>query len=181
MDTYIAFLRGVNVGGNNTVPMPQLKALFEQQGLTDVSTYINSGNVIFQADGPEYVLKQKCEQMIMNRFGFAVTVMVISAAALVDAIAHAPAWWGASPDATHNALFVIPPATPESIMAQVGAAKPEYEQVASHGPVIFWSAPVKTWSRTRYSKIVGTKAYGDITIRNANTARKLSELSDGRR
>lgn len=179
MEKYIALLRGVNVGGKNAVPMPQLKALFEQAGFADVSTYINSGNVLFTADGPEDALKQKCEAMIGQRFGFAVPVMVITAAALRDAIAHAPDWWGQDPDATHNALFVIPPATPEEIMAQVGEARPEYESVASHGPVIFWSAPRKTWSRTRYSKIVGTRAYGSITIRNANTARKLSELSDG--
>ena len=176
MEKYIALLRGVNVGGKNTVPMRELKSLFEQAGFSDVSTYINSGNVIFTAEGPEDALKAQCERIIEQHFGFAVTVMVISAAALKDAVSHAPDWWGADPDSTHNALFVIPPATAESIMAEVGATKPEYEKVAGSGPVIFWSAPRKTWSRTRYSKIVGTRAYSDITIRNANTARKLSAM-----
>ena len=176
MEKYIALLRGINVGGKNTVPMPQLKALFEKAGFTDVSTYINSGNVLFTADGPEDTLKQECERMIEAHFGFAVIVMVISAAALKDAVSHAPDWWGQDPDSTHNALFVIPPATPETLMAEIGAAKPEYESIASHGPVIFWSAPRKTWSRTRYSKIVGTRAYSSITIRNANTARKLAGM-----
>ncbi len=176
MDKYIALLRGINVGGKNTVPMPQLKALFEQAGYKDVSTYINSGNVLFTADGLEDALKAQCERMIEAHFGFPVIVMVISAAALKDAVSHAPDWWGQDPDSTHNALFVIPPATPETLMAEIGAAKPEYEQVASHGPVIFWSAPRKTWSRTRYSKIVGTRAYSSITIRNANTTRKLAGM-----
>ncbi len=179
MERYIALLRGINVGGKNTVPMKELKALFEQAGFADVSTYINSGNVLFTAEGSQTALAQQCEELIARRFGFAVPVMVITAAALKDAIAHAPDWWGHDADSTHNALFVLPPATPETLMPQIGDTKPEYEQVASHGPVIFWSAPRKTWSRTRYSKIVGTKAYSSVTIRNANTARKLAELSDG--
>lgn len=51
-----------------------------------------------------------------------------------------------------------------------------FENVAAYHPIIFWSAPVKTFSRTRYSKIVGTKAYQSITIRNANTTLKLAEM-----
>lgn len=61
-------------------------------------------------------------------------------------------------------------------MAEVGEAKPDYENVAAVHPIIFWSAPIKTFGRTRYSKIVGTKAYQSITIRNANTTLKLAEL-----
>ena len=158
------------------MPMPKLKSLFEQAGFVDVSTYINRGNVIFTADGPADALKEQCERIIEQHFGFAVRVTVIAAAALKDAVSHAPDWWGQDPDSTHNALFVIPPATAESVMAELGAIRPEYEKVSGSGPVIFWSAPRKTWSRTRYSKIVGTKAYGDVTIRNANTTRKLALL-----
>ena len=44
---YVALLRGINVGGNNTVSMTQLKKLFEELGYKDITTYINSGNVIF--------------------------------------------------------------------------------------------------------------------------------------
>jgi len=63
------------------------------------------------------------------------------------------------------------------VCVQVGEIKPEYEQVDVYGPVIFWSAPMKTFSRTRWSKVVGSAAYGSITIRNANTALKLAELA----
>jgi uncharacterized protein (DUF1697 family) len=47
MTTYIALLRGINVGGKNKVPMPELKEAYRQAGFADVRTYINSGNVIF--------------------------------------------------------------------------------------------------------------------------------------
>jgi uncharacterized protein (DUF1697 family) len=179
MEKYLALLRGINVGGNNTIPMPALKAAFTNAGFTDVSTYINSGNVLFSAQETEIsALQQQCRQAIIGAFQLDITVAVISAADLQEALVHAPAWWGNDPLSKHNAIFVIAPAETESLLAMVGAAKPEYEQLAYHGQVIFWSAPIATFSRTRWSKVVGTSAYGSITIRNANTAKKLAKLSE---
>lgn len=174
---YIALLRGINVGGNNKVPMAELRACIERAGLENVSTYINSGNVLFDCDETDAaVLVERCEHAIETRFGFAVRVSVISKEQLDTALEHAPRWWDSDPDSKHNALFVIAPATSEAVMAAVGEPKPEYEQVDSYGSVIFWSAPVKTFGRTRWSRIVTMPAYQDVTIRGANTAKKLREL-----
>lgn len=175
---FIALLRGINVGGNNKVSMPELRQCFEEAGFKNVITYINSGNVIFETDTTnEATLVQICEQAIEERFGFRVVCAVISAVELRDALRHTPKWWGNDNTVKHNAIFVIAPKTTKDIMKEVGEAKPEYENVEAHGPIIFWSAPVETFNRTRYSKIVGTKAYQSITIRNANTTKKLLELS----
>jgi uncharacterized protein (DUF1697 family) len=173
---YIALLRGINVGGNNKVPMSELKACFEASGHINVSTYINSGNVIFESDETdETKLVRSCEAAIEKQFGFKVVVAIISAGELIDSMNHAPNWWDKG-DAKHNVIFVIAPATAEQVMNEVGESKPEYEKIAHHGKIIFWTAPLKTFSRTRYSKIVGTKAYQSVTIRNANTTKKLFEL-----
>jgi len=175
---YIALLRGINVGGNNKVSMAQLKVCFESLGFDAVTTYINSGNVIFESTQKNIVtLTEQCEGIIEKTFGFKVVCSVILAKDLHDAMAHAPKWWGVDAEASNNAMFVIAPATPQQIMEQVGEPKHEYEKVASHGPVIFWTAPRHTFSRTQYSKIVAIPAYQSITIRNANTARKLVELT----
>lgn len=174
---YICLLRGINVGGNNKVPMSELRSCFEDAGYQNVTTYINSGNVIFESrETDEAVLVKQCESAIVNRFGFAVVCAIISRDELHRALAHAPAWWGSGAD-KHNAIFAIAPATAQSIMNEVGVAKPEYESVAGHGKVIFWTAPLQTFSRSRYSKIVGTAVYKSITIRNENTTRKLAELT----
>lgn len=173
---FVALLRGINVGGNNKVAMPQLKACFEHAGFGAVKTYINSGNVIFESKITDLVeLVTRCEKAIETEFGFRVVCCVVPAKKLIDAIKFAPDWWDSS-DGKHNAIFVIAPKTATDIMQEVGPAKPEYEQIAAHEPIIFWSAPLETFSRTRYSKIVGTKAYQFITIRGANTTRKLAEL-----
>ena len=176
---YIALLRGINVGGNNKIPMADLRACFEAAGFTDVSTYINSGNVFFTSEETdEAKLVTQCEAAIEKQFGFHVVCAVISAKEIADSIAHAPKWWHDGDTLVkHNALFVIAPKTAKEIMEVVGEPRPEYEQVALHGRVIFWSAPVKTFGRTQYGKIVGSKAYQFITIRNSNTAKKLVELS----
>jgi len=178
MQKYIALLRGVNVGGSRMLPMEKLKAAMTAGGFADVSTYIQSGNVIFSSDEakPE-TLQKRIGAIIEANFGFAVPVCVLSARELAGAMDRAPGWWNAEPDAKHNAIFVIPPATAEDIMEQVGQMKPEYEKAAHHGRVIFWSAPTATFSRTRFSRVAGTKAYDSITIRNANTALKLRELT----
>lgn len=174
---YIALLRGINVGGNNKVAMPQLKQCFENLGFTNVTTYINSGNVIFETNNTDKAqLVEACEQVIEDHFGFHVVCSVISADELRNALAHAPDWWDKDKEAKHNAIFVIAPQTTQDIMQAVGEEKSEYENLKACEPIIFWTAPIKTFSRTRYSKIVGNKAYQSVTIRNANTTKKLLEL-----
>lgn len=174
---FIALLRGINVGGNNRVPMKDLKSCFEDIGFDNVQTYINSGNVIFETSEVNKAdLVTQCETAIEDTFGFRVICSVISADDLSSALDNAPEWWGKDTMSSHNTFFVIAPSTPEMIMKEIGDINPEYEKAASRGPIIFWSAPVKTFGRTRFSKIVGTLAYKSITVRNANTTKKLAEL-----
>ena len=90
---YIALLRGINVGGNNKVSMKELKALFEAEGFEDVTTYINSGNVLFVSEQTDEVaLAKRCEDIIEKKFGFPVRVAIITAEKLKEALAHAPSW-----------------------------------------------------------------------------------------
>ena len=66
---YIALLRGINVGGNNKVEMKKLKDVFEALGFKNVSTYINSGNVIFETNETEMVkIVEKIEQAILKKY-----------------------------------------------------------------------------------------------------------------
>ena len=85
-------------------------------------------------------------------------------------------WWNTDKNSKHNAIFVIPPVTAEEVFKQVGAIKPEYEKAAYYDRVIYWSAPIKTFSKTRWSKVAGSSVYDNITIRNANTVNKLLQL-----
>jgi uncharacterized protein (DUF1697 family) len=123
----------------------------------------------------------ECESLIAQEFGLNIAVAVLTAQELLEALDHAPKWWGNTPDTKHNAIFVIPPTTAKTVCAEVGDIKPEYEKVAYHGQLIFWSAPLKTFSQTRWSTISKQETYQKITIRNSNTAFKLAELSSLKR
>ena len=178
MQKYIALLRGINVGGKNIVSMPLLKAVFEAAGFYNVSTYINSGNLFFSSyDTDMLVLQQRCVQLIAENFKLNIPVAVISSNALTEALGNAPEWWDRTENCKHNAIFVIAPVTAEAMVKEIGEIKPEYEQLDNYGQVIFWSAPIATFSRTRLSKFVSATSCASITIRNANTTKKLLQLS----
>jgi uncharacterized protein (DUF1697 family) len=73
MVTYVALLRGINVGGKTSINMARLKECFEEQGFLNVKTYINSGNVIFNTSSSVTVkLEQKIEKAIIVNFNFPV-------------------------------------------------------------------------------------------------------------
>jgi uncharacterized protein (DUF1697 family) len=84
---YAALLRGINVGGKNKVPMPQLKELFEGLGHADVVTYIQSGNVVFRAASAD---ARAIEERIADVFGLDVSVVLRTGAELSAAAAANP-------------------------------------------------------------------------------------------
>lgn len=175
---YIVLLRGINVGGKNKVSMNDLKTCFNNAGFLNAMTYINSGNVIFTSEEKSTIkLAEKCKEIIHKQFGFPINLALIDVKTLQAALEHVPAWWDNDPNSKHNAMFVIQPATAEEVIKEAGQIKPEYEHLYAYKEIIFWSAPLKTYSLTQWSKIVGTKAYQSITIRNANTTKKLLELA----
>jgi len=90
MTTYIAFLRGINVGGKNMIKMAVLKKMFETMGLQHVQTYIQSGNVLFQSNQLEEPLVNQIENGIETVCGFTVSVILRTATELERIIDHCP-------------------------------------------------------------------------------------------
>ncbi len=89
MQTYIALLRGINVGGHKKLKMADLKLLFEDLGFKNVTTYIQSGNVIFSSE-EKTALATKISTEIESRFGWQVPVLIITKAALAEIIENCP-------------------------------------------------------------------------------------------
>lgn len=178
MKKYIAFLRGINVSGKNKVAMPILRKAFEQAGFSEVATYINSGNVIFSSSMDDRVeLVEACESLIRETFSLDIPVAVIPVDELAETMSHAPQWWDQQEETIHYAIFIIAPMTIEEVFQAVGVIKPEYEQIAFRGDVIFWSAPRKTFNKARWSKIASSSVNNHVTIRNANTVKKVLSMS----
>lgn len=79
MKTYIALLKGINVGGHKKVPMAELRELLSDKGLKNVKTYIQTGNVVFQSSEiNRKSIEQKIQMTIIDHFGFEVSVLVIT-------------------------------------------------------------------------------------------------------
>lgn len=74
---YVALLRGINVGGNTKVPMADLKSALSELGYTDIKTFLNSGNAVFDSsDNNSHAIKDTVEQKLKKRFGFPITVII---------------------------------------------------------------------------------------------------------
>jgi len=78
MQNYVALLRGINVGGHRKISMQELRTLLSKSGLENVQTYIQSGNIIFEAlEKDKRILENKIQNLILTHFGFEIPVLVL--------------------------------------------------------------------------------------------------------
>jgi uncharacterized protein (DUF1697 family) len=177
MNRYVALLRGINVGGNNLIKMTALKACFEKQGLTDVSTYIQSGNVVFTADaGGADALVARIEGALGAAFDYEANVVLRTRKQMQDIVSRAPKGFGTQPDRyRYDVIFLRPPLTAAAAIKSVPTAPGVDEAHAGTG-VLYFSRLIAEASRSRLSKIVSSPIYRSITIRNWNTTTKLLQL-----
>ena len=89
--TYIALLRGINVGGHHKVPMAELREAMEQQGFTKIITLLNTGNIIFDASVNETdQLEIEIADVLQSTFGFPIPVLIRKKAMLLDLVQSEP-------------------------------------------------------------------------------------------
>ena len=103
---YVALLRAVNVGGRNKLPMAPLRAALEEAGFSNVSTVLQSGNVLLDADAPEAEVARRVEKLIADEFGLQIGVVVRSAAELEEVASHNP-FLAADAAGDPAALYVV--------------------------------------------------------------------------
>lgn len=104
MKTYIALLRGINVGGHKKVPMAELRGVLTKSELENVTTYIQTGNVIFQSSSESTkMLEDEIKQSILDHFGFDVAIMVKTRAQLQKIFDFCPF----SQEKKENSYFAI--------------------------------------------------------------------------
>lgn len=174
---YVALLRGVNVGGKSLVKMADLKAAVEAAGFTDVSTYINSGNVLFSSDETDKLkLAKAITKIIDTTFGLDVKTVIFSSDDVATVIQQMPKGWGGDLGWKYNTLFLIPPYDIDEIVAEVGELKPEIEILAKGEGVLYQGLEFKMYGRTRTGKLAAMRCYQQMTIRNYNTTMKLHAL-----
>ncbi|MGI8458225.1 MAG: DUF1697 domain-containing protein [Propionibacteriaceae bacterium] len=174
MTTYVALLRGVNLGGRNKVAMPKLRELAERLGYTDVRTYINSGNLIFTSTGSDQAIAQALADGIEADFGIRIDVAVRTRAQLAQAVEGNPYPDG---DPKQTTIAFLMGAVSANAKDQVATLATEVEQVRFAGDEIYvdyGGGLAKSKLAVGFSKVVGVSA----TVRNIRTCQQLLELMD---
>ena len=177
MTSYVALLRGINVGGKSLIKMADLKACFESLGLDDVRTYIASGNVLFQSPEKDAAkLSSKIEKALGKTFGYKTWVMVKSHEQLRAIVQEAPKGFGTKPAEYYSdVLFLQHPLTVAEAM-KVVELREGVDQVFQGKTVLYFSRLSARRVQSKLSKIISTPAYKNMTIRSWNTTAKLLGL-----
>jgi uncharacterized protein (DUF1697 family) len=177
MNTFIALLRGINVGGKNMIPMPELKSLFTSMDFEDVSTYLQSGNVVFSSStGDAQALAVAIEERIDEAFGLGTTVLLRTPAELA-AIADSNPYLGREADLSKlHVVFLSRPPKADAA-AKLDPARSPPDEFAVRGREIYLHLPNGA-GRSRltmdyFEKRLGVRA----TARNWKTVTKLLELT----
>ena len=175
MARQVALLRGVNVGGKNKMPMRELCEVFTKTGCADCESYIQSGNVVFRSDWAAAELQTTLAVTIEKRFGFAVPVVVRSAAELRSALKRHP--FADVAEERLAVMFLRDRPTAEAL-ARLEAERFLPERFCILGGEIYLDMP----NGAGRSKL--TTAYFDSrlktvgTVRNLRTIRTLVEMAE---
>ena len=173
---YVALLRGVNVGGSNTVSMADLKAAFETAGMSAVRTYINSGNVIFSTGRVDRSqLTQSLRAAVRERGGLDIDLQLRDADELSTIVDAIPPGWTSDKSMKCDVVFLQPDVDRAGVLDDLGP-RPGIEDALYLPGAVVWRVDRENATRSRLTKMMGTPLYSRVTVRNCNTVRRLLEL-----
>ncbi|MFV0485506.1 MAG: DUF1697 domain-containing protein [Candidatus Saccharimonadales bacterium] len=177
MNSYIALLRGINVGGKNVVKMEHLRQSFADMGFSDIETYIQSDNIIFKtSEQDKNKLTEQIEGYLQKHFPSKVRTLVLHADDLAEAIEGAPSDFGAEPDKfRYDVWFLLPPTTAKDITSKIDPRE-GVDQLYTGRHAIYTSRLTSSMGKSHFSKIMQTPLSDCFTIRNWNTTKKLLEI-----
>lgn len=169
---YIALFRGVNVGGNRKVEMKKLRELFTSLDCTNVHTYLNSGNLIFERTQP--LPYDQLQSALEKAFGFPIETL-IKAHRQMQVVAKAiPADWTNDTEWKTDIAYLFPEIDSSEIVDLLPIKK-EFLEIQYVPGAVFWRARRKNIHKTNLNKLIGMKLYSQMTLRNVNTARFLGQ------
>lgn len=175
---YVALLRGINVGGNNSIKMDALKAAFEKSGYSNVRTLIASGNVIFESsEKNQEQMAKMLEEMVLKTFKVTSRVLVLSHKEMKDVLADIPASWKKENDLRMYVCFIFPTMAVKEAAKEV-PIKDGVDVLDVGERVLYMSTKMSGITKSGLSKMIGTKMYKEMTMRNFNTTKKIVLLME---
>jgi uncharacterized protein (DUF1697 family) len=175
---YLVLLRGINVGGRNTVPMAELREAVRGLGCSDVATHANSGNLLCTSELDARALRRGLEGALAGRLGAAIACLALPAGRFLDELAGLPGWWG-EPWARQYAMFFMPGADADGIAARVARYDLlEGERLHAGGLALYWGVrDRRDINRSALRRhIMAEPFYRSLTLRTSGTCARLAEL-----
>jgi uncharacterized protein (DUF1697 family) len=173
---YVALLRGINVGGKTLIKMADLKACLEDLGLGAVSTYIASGNVLFETGRRSAAkLETEIERAVEQRFELPVKVVVLDRPSYARIVEAVPMSWVGDESVRANVAFVRRGIHTNEVVRDL-EPDPRVEEVKAIDGAILWATKRTALNRSVMRKLIGGAVYKELTVRNLNTTLKLHEL-----
>lgn len=174
---YLVLLRGINVGGKNMVAMSALRVCLEGMGLKNLTTYIQSGNVLFESSlKSTAALSRKIEDALSAELLKGAQVVVVSQQQLKSVVAKAPVGFGAdTAKYRYDVMFIRAPLRARDLLPTIALKEGVDEAFESNG-VVYFRRLTRLASQSKLPRLVSTPAYKSMTIRNWNTVTKLCEL-----
>jgi uncharacterized protein (DUF1697 family) len=172
---YVALLRGINVGGNNKMEMSKLKTTFEKLGFTNVVTYINSGNIVFETLSEDrHVIGSEIEKSIKQDFQLDIKVLLRNLENIETICRELPPTWLKNEQMRTDVMFLWEKFDRPEIMEMLQINP--VDQVMYLSGAILWNVEGKNYSKSGMTKLIGTELYKNMTVRNVNTVRKLHQM-----
>jgi uncharacterized protein (DUF1697 family) len=173
---YVAFLRGINVGGNTPVSMAHLKSAVEHCGYTNVVTYINSGNVIFDTEQTNITaIIKKLETVFVEKLHHTIPIALRSLPQMKKTLENIPSLWKKNADVRCYLAFTRESLTPADVIKET-PVNPDVDQVDAGPDVVYMTTKKSGLTKSGFSKLIGKKVYKEITMRNLNTTQKVFAL-----
>lgn len=176
MTSYVLLLRGINVGGRNSLPMKTLTRLLEDLGCREVKSYIQSGNVVLRSDAAPEALSAAIPEAIHREMGFQPHVLILARTQFDQAMTGNP-YPEQAPDSNilHVGFLDEPPPAPD--VARLEQLKSATEAFALRGPVFYLLAPDGI-GRSKLAASCESLLGRPMTLRNWRTVCRIRNLLD---
>jgi len=170
---YIALLRGINVGTSKRIDMKSLKELFENNDFTNVSTYINSGNVLFESEKSADEIQNILEKSLFQKYEENIKVLIKNKNKIIKIANAIPIEWANDEIQKTDIGYLFKEADKKDIINLLPVKKDYLEIIYIKGALI-WNVKRENYNKSQLNKLAAHKIYQQMTIRNVNTARYLA-------
>jgi uncharacterized protein (DUF1697 family) len=175
---YLVLLRGINVGGNNIIKMKELKKLFEELKYSNVKTYIQSGNVVFDDHEIDKIkIEKTIEKVLFKKLKNKINIVILTFKEVKQIIDKKPKGFGEDNENKYDVIYLMETLTVKDAIKEI-KTREGVDKLYEGKKVIYISRSIKYLTKSYFSKILETPIYKDITIRNWNTTQKIYELME---